>query len=122
MRKNNFERLDVWKKACRLTVDLYQMLTDCREFGLKDQMTRAAVSIPSNIAEGSARNSDREFIHFLHIAKGSAAELTTQLYIAAEIGVISKCGSKSLLSRLDEISAMIQGLIETKTEKETKAN
>jgi len=64
-----FENLDVWQKACRLPVRIYRELKDCRDFGLKDQMTRAAVSIASNIAEGAERDLSAEFIRFLHIAK-----------------------------------------------------
>jgi len=55
----SFEELDVWKRACKLAVDVYVVLKDCREFGLRDQMNRAAVSVPSNIAEGAARSSDK---------------------------------------------------------------
>lgn len=84
-----FEELEVWKKGCRLAVRVYEALDGFRDFGLKDQMTRSAVSIPINIAEGAERDSKIEFIRFLHIAKGSAAELRTQAYIAEKIGSIS---------------------------------
>jgi len=86
----SFEELDVWQMASRLAVRLYGLLKDCKDYGLRDQMTRAAVSIASNIAEGAERDSKAEFVRFLHIAKGSSAELRTQLYIAEQIGVISK--------------------------------
>ncbi|PIP06359.1 MAG: four helix bundle protein, partial [Syntrophobacterales bacterium CG23_combo_of_CG06-09_8_20_14_all_48_27] len=82
---SSFEELDVWKRACRLAVRIYESLRDCRDYGLKDQMTRSAVSIASNIAEGAERNSRVEYIRFLHIAKGSSAELRTQVYIAQQI-------------------------------------
>jgi len=59
MAYKSFEELDVWKRACKLAVDVYVVLKDCREFGLRDQMNRAAVSIPSNIAEGAAQSSDK---------------------------------------------------------------
>ena len=75
----SFESLEVWKRASRLAVRLYQALTNCRDYGLKDQMTRAAVSIPSNIAEGYERGTNKEFLRYLNIAKGSASELRTQL-------------------------------------------
>jgi len=87
---HSFEDLDVWQMASRLAVRLYGLLKDCKDYGLRDQMTRAAVSIASNIAEGAERDSKAEFVRFLHIAKGSSAELRTQLYIAEQIGVISK--------------------------------
>ena len=85
----SFEELEVWKRGCKLAVDVYLALKDSREFGLRDQMNRAAVSIPSNIAEGAERDSVKEFIHFLHIAKGSAAELRTQIYIAEKIELLT---------------------------------
>ena len=59
MAYKSFEELDVWKRACKLAVDVYVVLKDCREFGLRDQMNRAAVSVPSNIAKGDARSSDK---------------------------------------------------------------
>ncbi|MEA3429070.1 MAG: four helix bundle protein, partial [Thermodesulfobacteriota bacterium] len=70
-----------------LAVKLYKLLKACQDYGLKDQMTRAAVSIASNIAEGAERDSIPAFIRFLHIAKGSAAELRTQIYIAYKIDI-----------------------------------
>jgi four helix bundle protein len=74
-------------------------------------MTRAAVSVPSNIAEGYERNSVKESIHFFHISKGSAAELRTQLYIASRIGIISREDMQELAQESKEISSMLQGLI-----------
>ena len=74
MAYGSFEELDVWKRACQLSVNTYQLMASCRDYGLKDQMTRASVSIASNIAEGAERDSIKEFQRFIHIAKGSAAE------------------------------------------------
>ena len=105
-----FEDLEVWKKSCRLTVQLYTLLKDCKDYGLRDQMLRAAVSIASNIAEGSERNSSVDFRHFLAIAKGSAAELRTQVYIAVEIGVILKKDANLLIDELKSVSRMLQAL------------
>ena len=106
----SFESLEVWKRASRLAVDVYATLTNCRDYGLKDQMTRAAVSIPSNIAEGYERGTNPEFIRFLNIAKGSTAELRTQLYIAAEIGLISKQQMAELAEETRGIGAMLNKL------------
>jgi len=92
---------------------MYEILKDCRDFGLKDQMTRAAVSIPSNVAEGAERDSKAEFVRFLHIAKGSAAELRTQLYIAVEIDLLEKVIVNDLVAELKQISAMLHNLIKT---------
>ncbi|HVW38615.1 MAG TPA: four helix bundle protein, partial [Pirellulales bacterium] len=80
----SFEELEVWKRACQIAVRVYELLRECREFGLRDQMQRAAVSIASNIAEGSERGG-KDFVRFLTIARGSAAELRTQCYIARKI-------------------------------------
>jgi len=108
----SFEKLEVWQRACRVAVSLYQLLSSCKDFGIKDQMTRAAVSIASNIAEGAERGTQAEFIRFLRIAKGSAAEVRTQLYIAGEIGLIlPRQTNKELISELKVISSMLQGLI-----------
>ncbi len=76
-------------------------------------MTRAAVSVPSNIAEGAERDSKLEFIRFLHIAKGSAAELRTQVYIARQIGAIDEDIQKELVEELKTLSAMLHGLIKS---------
>ena len=111
MAYRSFEDLDVWKRACRLAVRVYEILNDCRDYGLKDQMTRAAVSIASNIAEGAERNSKAEYIRFLHTAKGSSAELRTQVYIAKQIGICPDTQSAELIAELKEISSMLHGLI-----------
>ena len=112
----SFEELEVWQKACRLAVDIYALLRDCRDYGLKDQMTRAAVSIASNIAEGAERDSRAEFARFLNIAKGSAAELRTQIYIAARIELISQDDQRRLVNELKAISSMIHGLVRSLSE------
>jgi four helix bundle protein len=111
MEIGSFEDLEVWQRSSRLAVSIYEAFANSREYGLKDQMTRAAVSIASNIAEGSERNSAADFIRFLHIAKGSAAELRTQIYIACRIKIIPDQLQKEFSSELKTISSMIQGLI-----------
>ncbi len=111
MAYHSFEDLEVWKRACRLAVSIYQVLLECRDYGLKDQMQRSAVSIASNIAEGAERGSDAEFARFLKIAKGSAAELRTQVYIAQSLNIISMVQSKELIQECKEVSSMSQGLI-----------
>ena len=108
---SDFEQLAVWKKGCRLVVLLYDKLKNFKDLGLYSQMTRAAVSIPSNIAEGAERKTDKDFVHFLYIAKGSAAELRTQLYIARELKILSPEESKILIQECKEISKMLKGLI-----------
>ena len=113
MGHNSFENLDVWKRSSRLAVEIYSALRDCRDFSLKDQMTRAAVSIPSNIAEGAERYSDKEFARFLYIARGSAAELRTQLYIANKINLIDNKRTKEYVEEATQLSAMLHGLVKS---------
>jgi len=109
--KHSFEDLDVWKKAYRLTVELYQCLKELKDWGFRDQICRAAVSICSNIAEGFERGSTQEFIRFLFIAKGSAGEVRTQLYLTRDLGYLEKEESLRLMEECKHISAMIQNLI-----------
>ena len=109
----SFENLEVWKRGCRIAVRIHEALKDCRDFGLKDQMTRSAVSIASNISEGAERDSVAEYIRFLHIAKGSAAELRTQVYIAQQIGVLTIEVQKELVDELKQISAVLQALVKS---------
>ena len=108
---SNFENLDVWKRSCRLSVELWQLLKNSNEYWLKEQMLRSALSIPSNIAEGCERNSKAEFRRFINIAKGSAAELRTQVYIAIEIGVLKKESIEKFIEELKAITKMLQALI-----------
>jgi four helix bundle protein len=107
----SFQNLDVWKRSSRLACDIYSELRNCRDYGLKDQMTRAAISIPSNIAEGEERESHAESARFLYFAKGSSGELATQIFIAIEIGVIEKQNGLKLINETREISAMLGALI-----------
>jgi four helix bundle protein len=106
---HSFEKLEVWKRACGLAVRIFELLKDCREFGMRGQMQRAGVSIASNIAEGAERGG-KDFIRFLTIARGSAAELRTQTYIAAKISVIDRETMNSVVAELKEISKMLTGL------------
>ena len=88
-----FEDLEVWKEGVRLSVEIYKSLGGCKDYSLRDQIQRSAVSIPSNISEGFERKGNKEFIQFLYIAKESCSELRTQLYIAVETGSIEKLPS-----------------------------
>jgi four helix bundle protein len=111
MAYQSFEKLDVWKRACRLAVEVSRALRNSKQHALRDQMQRAAISIPSNIAEGAERDSQQDFIRFLRIAKGSAAELRTQCYIAKKLELITKTGADNFVQETKELSAMLQGLI-----------
>jgi four helix bundle protein len=112
MAYHSYEDLDVWKKGTQVAIRIYELLNGCRDYGLKDQMTRAAVSIPSNIAEGAARSSTKEFVRYLNIAKGSAAELNTQIYIAHQVHLINLEEYKELADDLKIISRKAHKLIE----------
>jgi four helix bundle protein len=111
-----FEDFEVWQDSMVLCKELYSLLSDCRDFALRDQMQRAAVSIPSNIAEGFERGSNKEFVRFLYIAKGSAGELRTQIYLAKEFNIIDKEKSLVLMEKIRKISGMLQNLIKTRKE------
>lgn len=103
--------MDVWKRSCRLSVELYKLLGDCRDFGFRDQVTRSALSVPSNIAEDYERDSDRGLARFPRIAKGSCGELRTQLYIGLEAGFIDYRQAKLMIQEAIEVLRMLRGLI-----------
>jgi four helix bundle protein len=110
MAYQSFEDLEVWQRACRLTVDIFKAFSSCKNFSFKDQIQRAALSIPSNIAERSERGSSKDFAHFLNIAKGSSGELRTQLYIARKLELLTKPAFDALIGESKELSAMLEGL------------
>ena len=110
MAYQSFEDLEVWQRGCRLTVDIFKAFASCKNFGFKDQIQRAALSIPSNIAEGSERGSSKDFAHFLNIAKGSCGEWRTQLYIARRLQLITKPTFDAAVKESKELSAMLEGL------------
>jgi len=112
---NSFEDLEVWKRGCQLAVDVCVAIDDSKNYGLKDQMQRSAISIPSNIAEGSERDSTADFLRFLRYSKGSCGELRTQLYISErvrkELDQSSLKGSPEMISETRQLSKMLQSLI-----------
>src|SRR5256714_9693369 len=110
MAYQSFEDLEVWQRGCRLTVDVFKAFRSCREFTLKDQIQRAALSLPSNVAEGAERGSNKDFAHSLNIAKGSCGELRTQFYIARKLELLSKPLFDTLIKESKELSAMLEGL------------
>ena len=110
---NKFEDLKVWQKAMELVEQVYKIsnkLPKEEKFGLISQIRRCSISIPSNIAEGAGRNSNKEFIHFLSIANGSLSELKTQLILISRLKFISQDKINELLSLSDEIQRMIYSL------------
>jgi four helix bundle protein len=105
----SFEELEVWKRACRLAVMVYKAGRDSGDLSLQYQMRRASVSIASNIAEGAERGG-KDFIRFLRVAKGSAAELRTQCYIASRIGLLTSAQATGFVKELKEIAKMLTAL------------
>ena len=104
------ETLDVWKTSTELSINLYKSLKTLKDFGFKDQITRSGLSVPSNIAEGMARNSNKEKVYFLAIANGSCAELRTQIYIGIEIGYIDRETGQDWMSKTKRIQVMLKKL------------
>ena len=110
----NFKKLNVWQLAKDLAVRIYKLTQTSafsKDYGLKDQIQRSAVSIPSNIAEGDNLDTDKQSIRHFFIARGSTAELRTQLIISLEIGYITKEEFELFDSDCDKISAMLTTLI-----------
>jgi len=114
MKIKKFEDFDCWQEARKLTNSVYSV---CRvnafkkEFGLSDQIKRSAISIMANIAEGFSRKGNKEFIQFLFIAKSSAAELQSHLYVAVDQGYINEEIFKELYNHADKVQRMISNLI-----------
>ena len=109
-----FEDLEVWKRTARLSADIYRQLRYLKDYRFKDQITRSGLSVPSNIAEGFERESQKECLNFLSYAKGSCGELRCQIYIGIDIDYIPKDVGKKWIQETLEISSMISGLIKTK--------
>lgn len=122
-RIRRFEDLEAWKMARLITRDVYTSTRRgefARDFGLRDQICRATVSIMANIAEGFERDGDREFLNFLSIAKGSAGETRSLLYVALDQGYITDEVFESITARLVECSRMISGLAKYLRQSELK--
>jgi len=112
---NTIEEIECWKEGVILVKQVYSLKERSihlkKDYSFVDQIQRAAISIPSNIAEGFERQSNQEFIHFLYIAKGSCGELRTQLFIGVELGYIIKAEFDNLNLLCKKISRMLMGLI-----------
>lgn len=110
---HNFRDLRTYQKSVELTSDIYRLLsklTEYEKFGLLPQMRRAAISIPSNIAEGAGRNSQKEFKHFLSISLGSCYELETQFMVARNLGLLDDQSVKVMVEHLIDLQKMIFAL------------
>ncbi|MDR2359280.1 MAG: four helix bundle protein [Prevotellaceae bacterium] len=111
---SGFENLEVWKISMRLSLIIYGLFKECKDYGFRDQIQRASVSVPANIAEGDERQTAKESIQFLYIARGSAAEVRTFLYLAIELNYIPKEEGLNIIDQYKKISSMLYRLIETR--------
>ena len=109
-----FEEIQAWQKARELVRSIYEITSKedfARDYSLKDQIRRASISVMSNIAEGFSRQTDKEFIQFLHVAKGSASEAQSQLYVALDLKYISQATFKELYELSEETIRLISGFV-----------
>jgi len=112
----SFEDLQVWQRGKTLAVKVYRAMKESRDFGLKDQMQRAAVSIPSNLAEGCERT-PRDFARFISIAIGSSSELRTQTYIAKDLDLIDSETADAIIDETKQLNRMMRALAKTQRSK-----
>lgn len=118
MQNRSFKDLQIWQWSRKLAVKIYSITKSFPKeeiFGMTSQLRRAGVSIPSNIAEGHRRGTDKEFIQFLNIARGSLAEVETQIIIANDIKFIEDSITEEMVIEINEIGKMINGLISSLT-------
>lgn len=124
-RIEKFEDIEAWKLMRKLTKEIYSITQSgdfARDFGLRDQIRRAAVSVMSNIAEGYERNGNREFLQFLSQAKGSIGEIKAQLYVAMDVGFISNIDFERLFNDATKVDQLIGGLMKYLTESKLKGS
>ncbi|MBZ0184060.1 MAG: four helix bundle protein [Melioribacteraceae bacterium] len=113
MKFDRFEEIIAWQKSKELSLRIYKIFKLSKDYGFKDQIQRASVSIMNNIAEGYERKSNKEFKQFLFIAKGSAGEVRSMLILAKELGYINSNDFDELFSDAEEIAKILSGLIKT---------
>ncbi|MBQ7202600.1 MAG: four helix bundle protein [Eubacterium sp.] len=110
----DYKELKIWQKSMALVDEVYKLISKLpsdEKYALASQIRRAVVSVPSNIAEGNARSSQKEFVHFLEISKGSLFELDTQLMICQRQNYLTKEETDSVLVQTDELIKMLSKLI-----------
>ncbi len=113
MKFNRFEEIVAWQKAKSLTINLYAIFDNSRDFSFKDQIQKASVSIMNNIAEGFERKTNNEFKYFLYVAKGSCGEVRSMLHLSFELHKIDEVSNIENTKMTEEISKMLSGLIKT---------
>ncbi len=114
MQISKFEDILSWQKSKKLTINIYSIFKETNDFSFKNQIERASVSIMNNIAEGFERKSNKEFVYFLYVAKGSCAEVRSMLYLAKDLGKISDNQFLELYNTSIEISKLLSGLIKSR--------
>ncbi|CAM5594553.1 four helix bundle protein [Pseudomonas aeruginosa] len=122
---SKFEDIDAWQLAREMTKTIYAISNDgafARDFGLRDQIRRASVSIMSNIAEGFERGGDKEFFQFVSLAKGSSGEVRAQLYVALDAGYIDQQTFSRLSDMATQINRMLAGLMKYLRSSELKGS
>jgi len=120
-----FEEIIAWQKAQDLAVDIYNQFKESKDFGFRDQICRAAVSISNNIAEGFDRKTDADFSRFLYIAFSSCSEVKSMVYLSDRLGYINKNVKDKLINKSDEVQKLISGFIKSlkpSTNKTIKTN
>jgi four helix bundle protein len=114
MSVQHYQQLIAWQKGIDFVVEIYRITEEfpkAEVFGLRNQLRRAAVSVPSNIAEGQGRATTKDFVHFLHIARGSLQEFETQLVIASRLKIIDTPTETQMLGHAAELGRILNGLI-----------
>lgn len=111
MRIQKFEDIIVWQKSQDLSVSIYKVFRNLKDFSFKDQITRASVSISNNIAEGFSRNSNKEFKRFLYFSIASNSEVRSMLYLSVRLNYLKRSEGQKLIESSNEIAKMISGLI-----------
>jgi four helix bundle protein len=113
MKIERFEDINAWQKSKTFSINIYGVFGTIKDYGFRDQILRASVSIMNNIAEGFERRGDKEFKHYLFIAKGSCGEVRSMLYLGYELKYVSKQEFDELYAQAVEISKMLSGFIKT---------
>ena|SRR3990167_10714814 len=109
----SFEDIIAWQKAKELTIESYKVCDGCKDYGYRDQLQRASVSVMNNIAEGFERQSNKDFRKFLYIAKGSCGEVRSLIRLGQELGYISKQDTENLIGLASEVSKILSGFIKS---------
>jgi four helix bundle protein len=117
MKIQRFENITAWQKSQEFAVKIYAIFGKIKDFGFRDQILRATVSVSNNIAEGFDRSSNADFVRFLHMALGSCSEAKSMLYLAEKLQYLSSQKMSELVENSNEISRIIRGLIKSLTKK-----